>query len=173
MTGKTHQVGGLTAGIIATALIFDNPTDIGVVLIGVPLILCSIFASLLPDLDHPGSILGKKVRFISCPLSRLFGHRGFIHSPLLCLAIGVLMHSFYPSIPSNFQPTYLGMSLGITIGFASHLFLDALTKTGVPLFSPISNKKYRLMKLHTGKHEWAAIILLTIITTAIVTYRWI
>lgn len=173
MTGKTHKVGGLTAGIIATALIFDNPFEKSTLLIGIPLIICAIFGSLLPDLDHPGSILGKKVRFISSPLSRLFGHRGFIHSPLLCLLIGVLLQSFYPTIPTAYKPFYLGATLGITIGYASHLILDAFTVSGIPLLSPISRKKYRLMKLHTGKHEWFVIIFLTILTTAIVTHQWL
>lgn len=172
MTGKTHKIGGLTAGIITTTLLFDNPFEKSTLLIGIPLVICAIFGSLLPDLDHPGSTLGKKVPFISSPLSHLFGHRGFIHSPLLCLIIGVLLLSFYPTIPATYKSIYLGVTLGITVGYASHLFLDALTVSGVPLLSPISRKKYRLMKLHTGKHEWFVIITLTIITTAIVTHQW-
>lgn len=172
MTGKTHKIGGLTAGIMATALLFDNPVNTETWLIGLPLIAASVLGSLLPDLDHTGSTLGKKLKFISYPLSRAFGHRGFVHSPLLCLAIGILLHSFYFSVPSTFQPVYLGISLGITVGYASHLFLDALTVSGIPALSPISKKKYRLMRLHTGNHEWIAIILMTILTTATVTQCW-
>ena len=41
-----------------------------------------LLGSLLPDLDHPGSILGRLFRIISLPLSKLCGHRGFTHSLL-------------------------------------------------------------------------------------------
>ncbi|MCA9748787.1 MAG: metal-dependent hydrolase, partial [Romboutsia sp.] len=38
-----------------------------------------------------------------------------------------------------------------TIGYASHLFLgDLFTKSGIPLFYPISNKKYSLGYFRVG-----------------------
>ncbi|WP_427925738.1 metal-dependent hydrolase [Shewanella algae] len=40
------------------------------------------FGSLLPDLDHPSSTIGKRVLFVSVPLAGLFGHRQFTHSIL-------------------------------------------------------------------------------------------
>ena len=51
----------------------------------VPMALAS---ALLPDLDHPRSLLGRQLPWISGPLSRLFGHRGFTHS-LLAVGMGV------------------------------------------------------------------------------------
>lgn len=49
-----------------------------------------LLGSLLPDLDHPGSILGRLFRIISLPLSKLCGHRGFTHSLLAFCGLAIL-----------------------------------------------------------------------------------
>ncbi|PTC00201.1 hypothetical protein C9975_08825, partial [Thalassospira xiamenensis] len=41
----------------------------------------------LPDIDHPQSTLGKRVKFLSYPISTLFGHRGITHSLALLAAL--------------------------------------------------------------------------------------
>lgn len=49
-------------------------------------LLFSVTSTLLPDLDHPNSLLGRCLPWSSGPLFRLFGHRGFTHS---LLAVGI------------------------------------------------------------------------------------
>ncbi len=61
----------------------------------VPMALAS---ALLPDLDHPRSLLGRQLPWISGPLSRLFGHRGFTHS---LLAVFGLLTLFYLKVPES------------------------------------------------------------------------
>ena len=42
----------------------------------------AILTCLLPDIDHPKSFLGQRLKWISKPIARAFGHRGFTHSLL-------------------------------------------------------------------------------------------
>ena len=42
----------------------------------------AILTCLLPDIDHPKSFLGQRLSWISKPVARAFGHRGFTHSLL-------------------------------------------------------------------------------------------
>ncbi|WP_016586988.1 metal-dependent hydrolase, partial [Yersinia pestis] len=42
----------------------------------------ALLTSLLPDIDHPKSILGQRLKWVSVPIARVFGHRGFTHSLL-------------------------------------------------------------------------------------------
>ena len=43
----------------------------------------AILTCLLPDIDHPKSFLGQRLSWISKPIARAFGHRGFTHSLLV------------------------------------------------------------------------------------------
>lgn len=103
MTGKTHIAGGLLGAALCC-------TDIssGVLLIA---------GSILPDIDHGSSLLGKNIPLVH----KFFKHRGFTHSLLFCY----LMYLINP---------YLA------IGVAIHIILDLLTKDGVHLLSPIPMK---------------------------------
>ena len=40
----------------------------------------AVLTCLLPDIDHPKSFLGQRLSWISKPVARAFGHRGFTHS---------------------------------------------------------------------------------------------
>ncbi|SUG55388.1 membrane protein [Salmonella enterica subsp. diarizonae] len=40
----------------------------------------AILTCLLPDIDHPKSFLGQRLKWVSKPIARAFGHRGFTHS---------------------------------------------------------------------------------------------
>ena len=44
------------------------------------IILCSILGAIIPDIDHPRSMIGKLFSFISIPLERKYGHRTITHS---------------------------------------------------------------------------------------------
>lgn len=96
------------------------------------IIPAAILTSLLPDLDHPQSVLGQRLRWISIPMARIFGHRGFTHSLLAIVGIALfesklLLRSW--QIPPD---TLYSM----IIGYFSHLLADMLTPSGVPLLWP-------------------------------------
>lgn len=106
MTGKTH----IATGFLVASI---TPTDnIGAILI------CA--GSLLPDIDHENTMLGRKFKFIA----KMLKHRHFTHSILFVLLCGV------------FSP-YLAL------GVITHIFTDMMTKQGVKLFYPVK-KSIRL-----------------------------
>ncbi|MBS9433238.1 MULTISPECIES: metal-dependent hydrolase [Photorhabdus] len=92
-----------------------------------------LLTALLPDIDHPNSTLGRLFRFISIPVAKLCGHRGFTHS-LLALILGITL--FWLKIPEEWLiPTDFFHAM--IVGYLSHLIADMLTPAGVPLLWPI------------------------------------
>ena len=59
---------------------------------------------------------------------------------------------------------YTQMIIGMFVGAISHIFLDSLTKSGTPWFYPIIKRKFRLLKLRTGKDDWLGIVISIVIT---------
>ncbi|MCP4696717.1 MAG: hypothetical protein GY862_07700 [Gammaproteobacteria bacterium] len=99
------------------------------------------FGSLLPDIDHPQSTLGRAFYFISEPLNKKFGHRKLIHSVFLwgiLVAVGVY--------------TEQTIILYLGVGAWSHLFIDTFTVSGVQALEPFSNKR-----VVTFKRDWRVI----------------
>ncbi|WP_340616343.1 metal-dependent hydrolase [Xenorhabdus entomophaga] len=93
----------------------------------------ALLASLLPDIDHPSSTLGRLFRFISIPIARLCGHRGFTHS-LVALIAGITL--FQTEIPSDW-PIPTDFVHAMVVGYISHLIADMLTPAGIPLLWPL------------------------------------
>lgn len=91
-----------------------------------PLLFYIVFmiGTLLPDIDEKNSAFG----YIFRPFSFFFEHRGFLHSVLPAIAIGVLVAIF------------LNVEIGFAafFGYLMHLMLDMLNHMGVALFYPFS-----------------------------------
>jgi len=106
----------------------------------------ALLTSLLPDIDHPKSVLGQRLKWISLPISRAFGHRGFTHS-LLAIALGIYL--FHLDLPKNWLlPADVFQSM--IVGYFSHLLADMLTPAGVPLLWPC-RWRFRLPLLNSQK----------------------
>ncbi|KQN61846.1 metal-dependent hydrolase [Erwinia sp. E602] len=110
------------------------------------IIPAALLTCLLPDIDHPKSLLGQRLAWLSKPIARAFGHRGFTHS-LLAVAGGVmLLQTPLPAgwlIPADaFQ--------GLVLGYLSHIVADMLTPAGVPLLWPC-RWRFRLPILRSQK----------------------
>ncbi|QKJ86995.1 metal-dependent hydrolase [Paramixta manurensis] len=105
-----------------------------------------LLTCLLPDIDHPKSVLGQRLKWISQPIARLFGHRGFTHSLLAVLGALALFHLHMPRdgwLPADaFQ--------GMVLGYLSHIAADMLTPAGVPLLWPC-RWRFRLPLLNSQK----------------------
>ncbi len=116
----------------------------------VPGLALAVLGSMLPDIDHPGSLVGRKLRVVSVPLSLLVGHRGITHSllaVLACLGLLAVMGLGWLAAP-------------VAVGYLSHLLADALTPSGVPLLWP-NRRRFTLDLLETGSlTEWGLVLLL-------------
>nr|VUD22457.1 membrane protein [Salmonella sp. NCTC 7297] len=87
---------------------------------------------LLPDIDHPKSFLGQRLKWVSKPIARAFGHRGFTHS---LLAVFALLATFYLKVPDTWIIPADALQ-GMVLGYLSHIVADMLTPAGVPLLWP-------------------------------------
>ncbi len=99
--------------------------------------------SLLPDIDHPSSWLGRRLWVVSKPLSKLIGHRGLTHSLLAVVGGLALVQAIHPST------VVARLAEPLVVGYLSHLAADALTPAGVPLLWPLK-RRFRLPLCASG-----------------------
>jgi inner membrane protein len=92
----------------------------------VPLAL-AVTGALLPDIDHPKSWVGKRMRPLSTIVAAILGHRGATHSLLAVVGCGWLL--FYDGTPRAIVAPVL-------VGYLSHLAGDLLTPHGLRLAWP-------------------------------------
>lgn len=220
MQGTTHRLGGIACGALASAVAVHTMDLSSPILTTGILMAGAGIGSLIPDIDHEGSLIGRKMKPISHIVRKTCGHRGWTHTLLglfiyglgsyllsslavkefsenaiydyiglfiLTFAVvdgtmmfiidsmpgkftrkmkqrthmgsliaGIILATIFKSFTVNLIPIYL---MGGFIGYASHLLLDMLTVSGVPLLKglPIAkrvrDKQYRIMHLTTGKSE--------------------
>jgi inner membrane protein len=156
MRYPAHLVGGFTVGIATNRYmiqhlpIIDNQ-ELSTIMISTLFIAGSVLGSLLPDIDHRGSYLGRRLPILSFLTNVTMGHRGATHAPFITIALAIspalAIHHFLSGTIQLFCLTILA---GIMMGSFSHIFLDALTKSGIPLLYPFSQKHYRLAQIKTG-----------------------
>lgn len=153
MTTPNH----LTGGIVFTGLfcsffsvnIFANPIFVSVTLIG----------SILPDVDHTKSVIGKAFYPLAKYLSVNYGHRTITHS--LLFLIGICLTSVF--IERNFREDY-SISTILFFSVFSHLLFDMVTLQGIPLFYPFYKNPCVLpanpeMRIRSGNIRQEGIIL--------------
>jgi len=151
MRGKTHMIGGAAVALSLMSItgIFEFQTLAVGAAVGA-------IGGLIPDIDHPNSKIAHKTKFVGTIISRLFKHRGFWHTPFL-----------YAILWGGLR-LWLGASLWVNLLFAgvfSHLLLDLLNPTGIPVFFPFTTKKFHLAKIRTGgKIEVIVSVLLLLIS---------
>ena len=233
MQGNTHRCGGILFGAAVSAVAIplvhiQNPIPVaGVMMMG------GAIGSLIPDIDHEGSLIGRKMKPVSHVVRKVCGHRGYTHSllalfiySLICMGLSkVIIHAcegetdfsnkiflgivtalilgsaaFFvlnrmhhivkknevvkivgliclvgfvgaiidTSLILHYVPFYL---IGSMVGYFSHLVLDMLTVSGVPLFKPFTDHMFRIAKLRTGEVEGkvsAVCIILTFVCLFII-----
>lgn len=153
MTTPNH----LTGGIVFTGLfcsffsvnIFANPIFVSVTLIG----------SVIPDIDHTKSLIGKAFYPIAKYLSVNYGHRTITHS--LLFLIGICLISVF--IEKNFREDF-SISTILFFSVFSHLLFDMVTLQGIPLFYPFYKNPCVLpanpeMRIRSGNIRQEGIIL--------------
>lgn len=152
MMFRTHLAFGFLIGILSLKIIETSHPVIFIALV-------TIFTS-LPDIDHPKSKIGRKLFFISWPISLIFKHRGFFHS-------------IFPPLILFFTFRYLKLefiAFPLLIGYLSHLIGDSLTKEGINFLHPVS--KFTIKgPIRTGGILEAAIFILIVILDVILTIK--
>lgn len=133
MRGRTHAAAGVLIGLALAT----NGQPLGGMMMGA----LGGLGALIPDIDHPRSMIGRRTGPIGNALRLAVNHRGVSHSGVAA-AIIILVALW---VPAAWRPYTLAASLG----YASHLCLDALTGAGIPLFWPIKHR-FTLLPLRTG-----------------------
>ncbi|OWY40225.1 hypothetical protein CEK28_05720 [Xenophilus sp. AP218F] len=130
MMVATHVAFGAFCAVGAALLLHVPPLAAGLLLLG------GVAGSLLPDLDHPKSWLGRRLPWISRPIAYLFGHRGITHSLFAVAGIFYVCTACLHEWGINLGQA-MPLVLGLCVGYASHLVGDWLTPAGIPLLWPI------------------------------------
>jgi inner membrane protein len=100
----------------------------------------AIGGALLPDIDHPQSWVGRRVRVISHPLAAVIGHRGFTHSILAVVGCGLLL---------RWRGVGRAAVDPLVVGYLSHLAADLMTSGGLRLAWP-SRRRFAIPLCKTG-----------------------
>ncbi|MEK6844787.1 MAG: metal-dependent hydrolase [Nanoarchaeota archaeon] len=121
-------------------------------------IAIALLATYIPDIDLRSSKLGRKIIFR--PLQFFVKHRGFFHSFTFLFLITFIFLMFIPRI-----------ALGFFAGYASHLFADSLTISGITPFSPW--KKKISWKIRTGGKTEKNLFFILLIVDILLVVRYI
>lgn len=165
MTGKTHLGIGVMTTVIASEFVTLNLT--------LPALLGCAVASLLPDIDHPKSIINKyilpmKNKTVKTVIYFTIGififlinlfYFNYLYVEMLGLffiLIGIsshrngITHSLvgllgFVAIVGCAANAYnlTNCTVPFAIGYGLHLLGDMLTARGIPLFYPFSKKKFK------------------------------
>ncbi|MCX6382467.1 MAG: restriction endonuclease [Armatimonadetes bacterium] len=171
MLWRTHALGGVASLFLLQAL----PGGTAGANFGV-LATVAVLGALLPDLDSVQSKI-KSLRIGEirpfAPLANLlhasYGHRGALHSLTGLSIFGVLVFPF--AIVIGWQ-----IPLSLWLGYASHLALDACTRSGIPLWSKSVDRVHLLpekLRFVTGSMEEEALFALLGVVVILLLLRYL
>lgn len=126
MMGHTHILAGMCAGLGVAAYMHASPLD-SLVLAGL-----AGAAALLPDIDHPKADIRRRLGLLGTFTFGWLSHRGITHTWLLALVLGALALLTLPS----------PVALALIAGYSSHLIADMATRSGLPVFWPLTNERF-------------------------------
>ncbi|MFH1424094.1 MAG: metal-dependent hydrolase [archaeon] len=147
MQYHTHAAGGLVFGMLSVKYALAS-------FAGPSFLLFVVLGSLLPDIDHPKSKVGRWVPI----LPRLMKHRGLSHSLFglgVSAAVLILLFNF-----AGFTAWHISVA-AMSVGFFSHLALDSLNPKGVHWFRPLHKVHFK-GPIETGTIFESAILVLLI-----------
>lgn len=182
MTGKTHQIAGVTAGIgfllVSTPPQYQ-PATLAAVLVG------SSFAALLPDIDQPASVIWDKIPFVGHAAGHVaeeatFGHRNLTHSLLGFALVGGLLYWLLSNFPYYWGIDTTIVFISMMLSYAIHLLADTFTVQGIPVFWPwhrnfgIPPKPLDGIRIETGQWFENLVLfpILNIILIILIIFNW-
>ena len=125
MSGPNHIVGGIVFTGIYLSMWDRNIYG------QLHYLAFTAFFSVLPDIDHTKSLIGKSFYPIAKWLDRKFGHRTITHSLACYIGLAILIGSFERSYFNSNE-----ISRIFLWAYGSHLIFDMMTIQGVPIFYP-------------------------------------
>jgi len=157
MTGKTHQVAGLTLSM--GYFLINNTPSYNPATFGAVLAVSSI-AALLPDIDQPAGKVWHLMPFgdqVGKAANTFLEHRNITHS---ILGFGLISYGFYRLL--SLAPSYWGINthyvlVAFMLAYGVHLLADMFTVQGIPLLFPfqetygIPPKPFDGIRILTGK----------------------
>jgi len=154
----THKLFGISLGLLAANFLSISPFYF----------ILSLFTSTIPDIDTPHSKIGRWFPGITNWVNNKYHHRGITHS---FLGLVIFMFIFYFLLLKLFYTGFIFMEtvyyclILMTTGYISHLLIDFLTPSGLPLFYP-GEKRYAVGLVTTGslEEEYIAGFLIIVIT---------
>lgn len=156
MIGQTHLAGGLAAATVICQAAHLTLTEGLIFTTG-----CAVGA-LFPDIDHESSTIGKKVKPLSKLLYKTIGHRAFFHWFVPYCLLALALHLW--------KPGWDVVTMSVLTGVLTHLFLDALNPSGVPVFPGL---KLHLLRIKTESWIDKAIGVLLTLLAVVCFIRWI
>ena len=121
-------------------------------------IAIALLTTYIPDIDLESSKLGRKIIFR--PLQFFVKHRGVFHSFTFLFLITFIFLMLVPKI-----------ALGFFVGYASHLFADSLTISGITPFFPWKRKIFG--KIRTGGKTEKILFFVLLIVNLLLIVRYI
>lgn len=140
MLGKTHFMGGVAAGTILGTALHVSPSTLALSAV------VAGFGGLFSDIDKKGSTIGQLTGVFGTIVSKIFKHRGVLHTPLFWLIpYGVFLgFRIWNSEPFPLLVT------SFVCGVMSHLLLDVINPAGLMIFWPFSKKRVHLLPIRAG-----------------------
>jgi membrane-bound metal-dependent hydrolase YbcI (DUF457 family) len=115
-------------------------------------------AALGPDIDNNTSTASNTTGLHWA--SKLLGnHREGAHCILFILTLAAVTHSMAPYVGGNWFP------YAMTIGWASHTFLDLFNRQGVAILYPFTKRKFRLGTIKAGERVEKRVVFPTVVVT--------
>lgn len=180
MTGKTHIAGGVALATASSFILHINEPSSMMELTtwGIFFAAPAVVGALAPDLDHWNSKASNYnvfTKILSIFIRITCGHRGMLHSPFFVLLLSVLFGALYYFVcPLTIVSQIM---MGFVIGYISHLILDLLNPSGLPLLFPFVWDKGRPKKFHFfsvkegGIAEFLVLCLLFSVSVIMI-YEW-
>ena len=171
MTAKGHVILSfpISTGIliISKDVFFDTSFNSGFLLL---FYACTVFGALLPDIDEPGSYIGRKFPIFSHIFSAFISHRGFTHFLIIPITLLIIAYT-------NENQILKLVLYGIAIGVFAHTCGDMFTKGGIKgFFFPFFMKRTigllpKTFRFYTGSIiESIFIVVLLILSTYLLFY---
>lgn len=157
MTGKTHQIIGLTTGVLTFLALTDpsyNPATLAAA------VVVSSIGALLPDIDQPTADLWNKIPFGKVAgeiVNPFLEHRNLTHSLLGIAIVGWASHALLDQAPSYWGLNQSLIFWAFLASYCSHLLADMVTVQGIPLLFPLQRnfglppRPFQGIRIETGQ----------------------